>query len=99
MTRIAVLDDDAWALIESVLPPLKGAMGPPMTDHRPAVEGAIYRYRSGVAWRELPADFGPWQTVWKRHHKFSLDGTWGPRPGGAAEPGAGRRADRLARLG
>jgi len=29
-----------------------------------------------VAWRDLPAEFGPWQTVWKRHHLFSTDGTW-----------------------
>ena len=36
----------------------------------------MYRYRTGIAWRDLPAEFGPWQTVWKRHHRFSLDGTW-----------------------
>jgi len=47
-----------------------------MRDHRILVEGAIYRYRTGVAWRDLPAEFGPWQTVWKRHHRFSTDGTW-----------------------
>ncbi|MGI8722023.1 MAG: transposase, partial [Geodermatophilaceae bacterium] len=40
------------------------------------LNGAIYRYRTGVAWRDLPASFGPWQTVWKRHHRFSTDGTW-----------------------
>ena len=76
MTRTAVLDDDQWAVIEALLPPLKGSMGRPMVDHRPLVEGAIYRYRTGVAWRDLPAEFGPWQTVWKRHHRFSTDGTW-----------------------
>jgi transposase len=76
MTRAAVLSDDMWARIEPLLPPVKGAMGKPMKPHRPLVEGAIYRYRTGVAWRDLPAEFGPWQTVWKRHHRFSLDGTW-----------------------
>ena len=40
------------------------------------VEGIVFRFRTGVAWRDLPAEFGPWQTVWKRHHRFSLDGTW-----------------------
>ena len=30
----------------------------------------------GVPWRDLPADFGPWQTVWKRHRRFAGDGTW-----------------------
>ncbi|HWI34554.1 MAG TPA: transposase [Lapillicoccus sp.] len=36
----------------------------------------MYRYRTGVAWRDLPARFGPWQTVWKRHARFSRTGTW-----------------------
>jgi transposase len=76
MTRAAVLSDEMWARIEPVLPPVKGAMGRPMRDHRLLVEGAIYRYRTGVAWRDLPVEFGPWQTVWKRHHRFAVDGTW-----------------------
>jgi len=77
MTRTAVLSDEMWARVEEVLPPPKGAMGRPMRDHRILVEGvAIYRYRTGVAWRDLPAEFGPWQTVWKRHHRFSTNGTW-----------------------
>jgi transposase len=41
------------------------------------VEAVIYRFRTVIAWRDLPASFGPWQTVWKRHHRFSTDGTWG----------------------
>ncbi len=48
----------------------------PFRDHRQVVEGIIFRYRCGVAWRDLPERFGPWQTVWKRHRRFSRDGTW-----------------------
>jgi transposase len=48
----------------------------PWRDHRQVVEGIVFRYRTGVAWRDLPERFGPWQTVWKRHHRFSTDGTW-----------------------
>jgi transposase len=76
MTRMALLSDEMWARVEPLLPPVKGAMGRPMREHRDRVEGAIYRYRTGIAWRDLPAEFGPWQTVWKRHHRFSTDGTW-----------------------
>jgi hypothetical protein len=35
----------------------------------------VFRYRTGIAWRDLPGRFGPWQTVWKRHHRFATDGT------------------------
>lgn len=70
------LSDAQWAQIEPLLPPLKGHWGRPFKEHRPVVEGIIYRYRTGVAWRDLPVEFGPWKTVWKRHRKFSADGTW-----------------------
>src|SRR6476646_127684 len=76
MSRGSLLTDEMWARLEPVLPPVKGAMGRPMKDHRLLVEAAIYRYRTGVPWRDLPAEFGPWQTAWKRHHRFSTDGTW-----------------------
>ena len=36
----------------------------------------MFRLRAGVPWRDLPAEFGPWQTVWKRHKRFCTDGTW-----------------------
>ena len=74
MTRTAVLTDEMWARVEPLLPPVKGAMGRPMRPHRDLMEGAIYRARTGIAWRDLPAEFGPWQTG--RHYRFSTDGTW-----------------------
>ncbi len=40
------------------------------------VEGVIYRYRTGIAWRDLPSTFGPWQTVWGRHRRPGGTGTW-----------------------
>jgi transposase len=71
-----VLSDEVWARIEPLLPPLQGRMGRPMRDHRVLVEGAIWRFRTGSPWRDLPAEFGPWQTVWKRHARFAEDGIW-----------------------
>ena len=29
-----------------------------------------------MPWRDLPAEFGPGQTVWKRRRRFAKDGTW-----------------------
>ena len=59
-----------------MLPSSDGRRGRPFRGHRQVVEGMIYRYRCGIAWRDLPAEFGPWQTVWKRHRRFAADGTW-----------------------
>lgn len=76
MDREALLNDAQWALVEPLLPPQRSGKGRPMRDHRQVVEGIIYRYRCGIAWRDLPPSFGPWKTVWKRHRRFSSDGTW-----------------------
>jgi transposase len=76
MTRSAEISDRAWSRIETVLPSSDGLRGRPFRDHRQVVEGIVHRYRTGVAWRDLPERFGPWQTVWKRHHRFASDGTW-----------------------
>lgn len=71
-----VLTDEQWARIELLRPPEKGPMGRPQKLYRRIVDGIVHRYRAGLAWRDLPERYGPWQTVWKRHHKWSADGTW-----------------------
>jgi transposase len=76
MSRTAVISDAGWARIEPLLPSSDGLRGRPFRDHRQVVEGIVFRLRTGLAWRDLPAEFGPWQTVWKRHKRFSTDGTW-----------------------
>ena len=76
MSRTAVLDDAQWARIEPLMPSSDGQRRRPFRDHRQVIEGIVYRFRTGVAWRDLPESFGPWQTIWKRHKRFSTDGTW-----------------------
>lgn len=58
------------------MPSDEGRRGRRFADHRLILEGIAWRFRTGAPWRDLPADFGPWQTVWKRHHRFSFDGTY-----------------------
>ena len=76
MSRTKFLTDSQWALIAPMMPSATVKGGRPFQDHRRVVEGIIYRYRTGIPWRDLPESFGPWQTVWKRHRRFSGDGTW-----------------------
>jgi len=76
VTRMGVISDEFWAAVESVMPSSEGKRGGRFGDHRLMLEGIAWRFRTGSPWRGLPADFGPWQTVWKRHHRWSLDGTY-----------------------
>lgn len=76
-SRFQVFSDVEWARIEPMLPSNQGRRGHPFGDSRRVVEGIAYRYRTGIPWRDLPAEeFGPWQTVWKRHRRYAADGTW-----------------------
>jgi len=58
------------------MPVASGRGGRPFAEHRTVVEAIIWRYRTGTPWRDLPAPYGPWQTVWKRHARFCKDGIW-----------------------
>src|SRR5512135_2234990 len=63
-----------WARIEPLLPQ-KGPMGPPVRPHRPSAEGVLFWLRTGIPWRDLPAEYGSWQTAHRRHQQWSQDGT------------------------
>ena len=76
MSRFQLLSDDQWELIADLMPGPTGRKGRPFADARTMVEGIIYRYRCGIAWRDLPEVFGPWQTVWRWHRRMAGDGTW-----------------------
>ncbi len=96
-----VLSDSEWARIQPLLPSSLGRRGHPFRDHRQVVEGIVFRLRVGMPWRELPAEFGPWQTVWKRYHRFCADGTLAlilarlqPDCADAGGPGPDQRAAR-----
>jgi transposase len=76
MVRDGLISDEFWAVVGPMLPAKGGRRGRPWRDHREVLEGICWRYRTGSPWRDLPVEFGPWQTVWKRHFRWSTDGTY-----------------------
>lgn len=71
------LSDEQWKLLEPHLPRSSaGRAGRPWADHRRVVNAVLWRTRAGAAWRDLPAGYGPWKTVYNRHRRWSGDGTW-----------------------
>jgi transposase len=69
------LSDAQFKLIEPFLPVAEGA-GHPWNPHWPLLNGIFWRLRTGTPWRDLPARYGPWQTVYDRYVRFRRDGTW-----------------------
>src|SRR4051812_34971640 len=56
--------DEQWALVEPLLPEPKPGGRPEKHPRRAVVDAILYVVRTGCAWRQLPADFPPWQTVY-----------------------------------
>ena len=45
-------------------------------DNRLFVEAVLYRYRTGIPWRDLPERFGDWKHIHRRHRRWSERGVW-----------------------
>ena len=56
--------DEQWAVIEPLLPAIKTGGRPEKHPRRAIVDAILYVVRAGCSWRQLPADFPPWQTVY-----------------------------------
>ena len=41
------------------------------------INAVFYQLKNGCQWRDLPADFPNWQTVYSQFRRWQLDGTWG----------------------
>src|SRR6202030_2445221 len=45
-------------------------------DNRLFVDAVLYRYRTGVPWRDLPARFGDWNIVYQRFNRWAKSGVF-----------------------
>jgi transposase len=76
MTRRYALRDDQWERIKDLLPGRQDTVGVTARDNRLFVEAVLYRYRSGIPWRDLPTRFGDFRVVHLRHSRWSKTGVW-----------------------
>jgi len=70
------LTEERWERILALLPPEKPAIGRPNKDHRTILAGIFWVIRTGASWRDLPAEFGPWQTIHSRYQRWRTAGIW-----------------------
>ena len=74
MAEDYLLDDQAWAAIEPLLP--KVYAGARRKDDRRIISGIVHVLRSGCRWKDCPAVYGPSTTVYNRFNRWSGWGRW-----------------------
>ncbi len=77
-----IINDELWALIEPLLPPaklrrLKHPGRKPVPD-RAALTGILFVLKTGIRWRDLPAEMGCGSGVscWRRLRDWQQAGVW-----------------------
>ena len=70
------LTDEQWRVIEPLLPPVKAGRGRPRTDNRKCINGILYVLKTGIAWADLPAEYGSPATCWRRFDEWTEAGVW-----------------------
>ncbi|MGI5163091.1 IS5 family transposase [Spirillospora sp. CA-253888] len=68
------LTDAEWQVLEPLLP--RRVMGRPRVDDRRVLNGIVFKFRSGVAWRDVPERYGSWRSLHTRFRRWAADGTF-----------------------
>ena len=71
-----VLTDRQWQLIAPLLPGKASDCGVTAEDNRLFLEAVLWRVRTGAPWRDLPAGFGRWNSVFQRFRRWAKAGVF-----------------------
>ncbi len=72
----ARLTDEQWGLVRPLLPPQRSGIGRPPNDHRAVLGGILWVARTGSSWREMPEEYGNWETAYRRYELWVQQGLW-----------------------
>ncbi|WP_211441030.1 transposase [Collimonas humicola] len=70
-----ILRDDQWEKLEPLLLGREGDSGMRGRDNRLFIE-AVFWYADARQWRNLPPEFGKWNTAYMRFRRWNLSGIW-----------------------
>lgn len=70
------VSDQEWGIMARYVPAAKPGGRPRTTEMREVVNAIFYMLRAGCAWRLLPHDFPPWQTVYGYFREWVQSGIW-----------------------
>jgi putative transposase len=67
--------DEQWRVLDPLIPAAKTGGRPRAASDRQIINGILYMVRGGCAWRMLPKEYGPWETIYGHFWRFRRDGT------------------------
>lgn len=70
------LRDDQFERIAALLPGKPSDPGRTAVNNRLVVEAVLWVARTRSPWRDLPAEFGRWNSVYQRFSRWSRSGVW-----------------------
>ena len=70
----AALSEAMWARVAPLLPGKDGDPGRSAGDNRLFLEAVLWMARVGAPWRDLPARFGAWNSVFRRFRRWAAKG-------------------------
>ncbi|WP_241200593.1 IS5 family transposase [Streptomyces sp. ADI92-24] len=68
------LSDAEWEFVRPLLP--ESSRGRKRLDDRRVLNGIVWKFRTGTAWRDVPDRYGPWATLHTRFRRWAADGTF-----------------------
>ena len=70
------LTDRQWVRIEKLVAGKQGDKGRTGVDNRLFVDAVLWIVRTGAPWRDLPGEFGNWNSVYVRFRRWARKGLW-----------------------
>ncbi len=70
------MTDEDWAIVLRVFEASRSRRGDKGRDDRRFLEALHYFSVHNITWRALPAEFGKWNSVWKRFWRLSQSGVF-----------------------
>ena len=70
------LRDDQWERIQGLLPGKSTDAGRTAADNRLFLEAVFWILRCDAPWRDLPTEFGKWNSIYQRFARWQVRGVW-----------------------
>ena len=73
---LTAMTEDDWAIVLQVFRAVRSRRGDKGRDDRKFLEALHYFTVHNITWRALPAEFGHWNSIWKRFWRLSRAGVF-----------------------